>query len=793
MFNSYLKITFRNLMKNKLFVIINVFGLGLALACCIVAYLNWDYNDKFDDYHADTDDVYRVNFIRITNGRPIKNGSCPLPLGAEVKNALSQVDQVVRYSPVGGNLRFGNEVFRTGITAVDPSFFDLFNFPMLVGSAEGFTDKQSIVISSRLREKHFPNNENPVGETVTYLNNNKVIDYKIIGVFENPPKNNSFYEDAFIHYDNFFSIHDVKKEDWASFNNTFVRVSNPANIASVEKQLQDFVDIQNKAKEDYKVSEYYLDPFVGMAVRAEREDIWNHWLHQSLPTAAASSPGIMAFLLLLIACFNFTNTSISIANRRIKEIGIRKVLGSNRKQLMAQFLGENAMLVFLALIVSLVLSAFLVPAYSAMWPFLEIKFNLLENLGLLGFLVLLLLFTALVAGSYPAFYVSNFHPTTILRGKVKFSGTNMLTRILLTSQFAISLLAIITGFVFSQNATFQEEYDMGFNMESIVFARVNDESGFEKMRNELAGYDKIKEMAGSRHCITSSWYTDPIKHESSEEMDVSIFDIGTDYLSTIGATILEGRDFNENSRTDMESSVIINQELARAMGWAEPIGKRIVLRDTVPLTVVGMVKDIYFEGGLWDPLEPMLLRYVDQEDYRFLSVKANTEDLLAVKKLMDEKWAVVFPDKLSSVRYMDEEKADMALVNNNIKGLFVFLGAMAVLLSVIGLFSLLSLNLTKRMKEIGVRKVLGASIQNIMLRVSKEFIIILVIASIFGSIGAYFTTELLMGNIWTYHVPLKALPFIFSIALLFIVCGITIGGKVFKSASVNPAHILRDD
>ena len=793
MFSNYLKITIRNLMKNKLFVFINVLGLGTALACCIVAFLNWDYNAKFDAYHTDTDHVYRINFVRITNGRPIKNGSCPWPLGAEVKNSMSQVDQVIRYSPVGGNLRIGNEVFRTGITAVDPAFFDVFNFPMEVGSVDGVFDKQSIVISAELKEKHFPNNDDPVGEVLAYIKGDKQIDYKIIGVFADPPKNNSFYEDAYIHYDNAFDLNEVAEDDWRSFNNTFVTISNPANVPAVEKQLQAFVPIQNKAKEDYKVAEFYLDPFVGMAVRAEREDIWNHWLSQSLPTAAASSPGIMALLILLIACFNFTNTSIAIANRRVKEIGIRKVLGSNRQQLIAQFLGENTILVLMALGVGLLFSAFLVPAYSAMWPFLEIELNLMENMGLLGFLVLLMLFTAFVAGSYPAFYVSNFQPTTILRGKVKFSGTNMLTRILLTMQFAISLLAIISGFVFSQNATYQEEYDMGFNMETVLSAYVEDEQGFKKMRNELMGYDKIKELAGSQHSISSSWYTDPIKHESSEELDVSIFNIGTGYLTTVGASIIEGRDFMEKSRSDMESSVIINQELARTMGWADPVGKRIMLRDTIALTVIGMVKDIYFDGGLWEPLEPMLMRYVDQEDYRFLSVRTNTEDLKAVKTLMDEKWGVLFPDKLSTVQFMDEEKADMALVNNNIKLLFIFLGVVAVLLSVIGLFSLVSLNLIKKMKEIGVRKVLGASTQNIILRVSKEFIIILAFASVLGSIGGYFLAEMLMGSIWYYHVPLQALPFILSISLLFFVSGLTIGGKVFKSATMNPAHILKDD
>ncbi len=792
MFKNYLKITLRNLKQHKLYVFINILGLGTALACCIIAFLNWDYNNQFDAYHYDTDHVYRINFVRITNGRPIKNGNCPQPLGAQIKNTLTKVDQVIRYYPVDGNFRVDNEVFRVNVSAVDPEFFSVFNFPMVVGNAD-VMDKKSIVISTDLQIKHFPDLDNPVGEVLTYNNGNKRIEFQVAGVFEKPPLNSSFLADAFIHYDNTFDIQDWKEDDWRRFNNTFVTIKNPVDVKHVESQLQQYVEVQNKAKEDYKVSEYYLDPFVGMSVRAEREDVWNHWLGQSLPTAAAVAPGIMAFLILLIACFNFTNTSIAIANRRIKEIGIRKVLGSDRKSLIIQFLGENILLVFLAMVVGLVLAIFLTPLYSAMWPFLDIHLDLMENPSLLGFMVLLLLFTGLLAGSYPAFYISSFEPITILRGKVKFSGTNMLTRILLTLQFAISLMAIISGIIFSQNATYQEQYDMGFDMESIISAQVKDEQGFVKMRNELSGYDMVKEIAGSRHSISYSWYTDPIRHESSEEMDVNIFDIGAGYLSTIGATILEGRDFIENSQRDAESSVIINEEMARVMGWENPLDKRIILRDTIALHVIGVVKDIYFQGGLWDPLEPMLMRYVDQSRFRYLSVQADVKNLMEVKALMDEKWKVVFPYELSTVRILEEQKAETALVNYNIKVMFIFLGMLAVLLSVIGLFNLVSLNLIKKMKEIGVRKVLGATIENITLKVSREFIIILSIASILGCIGSYYLTEMLMANIWAYYVPLGPLPFIISVFLLFLVSGITIGGKVIKAALMNPAVILKDE
>ena len=792
MLTNYLKLTLRSLYKNRVFVLINVIGLGTALACCIVAYLNWEYNQKFDTNHVHADEIYRVNFYRVTNGYPVANGSCPLPLGDAIRGSVPQIDQVIRYYPASGNFRVNNEVFATSIGGVDPEFFDAFSFEMVAGDAGVLTDKSSILISTELQQRHFPDNPDPVGEVLTYVSGDERKDYRIAGVFVKPPQNNSFSNLAYVHYDNVLDINGLDGDEWEYFNSTFVRIPDPGGVAAVETALQAYVAVQNENKPDYKVDRYYLDPFAGMAVRSEKEGVWNHWFNQSLPSAAASAPGIMAILILLIACFNFTNTSIAIANRRIREIGVRKVLGSSKGQLVTQFLGENLLLTVLAMLAGLGIAAFLVPAYSAMWAFLDIELNLFGNPQLLMFLGGLLVFTALVAGSYPALYVSSFQPTAIFRGNVRFSGTNTLTRILLTLQFAISLIAIVCGVVFAQNAQYQQEYDMGFDLDHVVFAYVTDESGFNKMRNAIEGYDGIQEISGSQHNVTSSWYTDPIK-VGTTEMDVDLLDIGAGYLSTIGAQIVEGRDFRDGSVTDAERSVIVNEEVVRQFGWDEPIGQRIVLRDTVALNVIGVVQDLYIEGALWDPLQPMLMRYALPADYRFIAVRAAAADVPAVKARMETAWAQVFPDALSNVRVMDQERAETLEVNANIKILFLFLGAVAVLLSMIGLFSLVSLNLAKRMKEIGVRKILGASLGHLSLRMSREFIWVLSIASVIGAAAGYFLANMLMASIWTYYVTISPVIIAASIAILFVIGGLTIGSRVLRAATVNPASVLRDD
>ncbi len=787
---NYLKITFRALMKNKLFVIINVMGLGIALSCCIVAYLNWDFNEKFDTNHVKAESIYRLNFVRITNGRPIKNGSAPMPLGESIRESISQVGKVTRVLPTGGNFKIEDDLFSAGITGVDPDFFEIFSFNFTAGSKSEISDRSKIFISSELVEKHFPDTD-PIGKILTYISGDQKIDLIVGGVFERPPFNSSFAtQDAFIHIESVLDFNQMDENNWAAFNTSFVTVNNPSEVSAINEQLQQYVEIQNNAKEDYKVNNYYLDAFIGMAVRDEKEGVWNSWFHSSLPVAAAMAPGVMAILLLLIACFNFTNTSIAIANRRIKEIGIRKVMGSRRNQLVIQFLGENILLTFFALIVGLLLSEILVPAYSQMWPFLDISLDYTENVGLIGFLILLLLFTGIIAGSYPAFYVSGFQPSAILRGTLKLGGTSKFTKVLLTLQYAISFIAIISGFIFAQNADYQQDYDIGFKTENVIFAYVENEDGYNAMKNELSESALINSISGSSHMVTSSWYTDPVKFESSE-MDVTIMNIGDNYLKTIDATVIDGRDFIMDSQSDVETSVIVNEELVRMFGWENPVGQQMILSDTIQIFVVGVVKDIYIDGALWEPIRPLLMRYTKPEGYRFISVQTDLANITEVHDLMEEKWKVVFPDKLANIRYLEDEKANQALVNKNIKTMFIFLGLVAAILSVIGLFSLVSLNIIKRMKEIGVRKVLGASLPHIVRIIYKQFVIILLFASVLGSIMGYFMADMLMGSIWTYYLPIGALPFVFSILLMFVFSILTVGGKVIKAATANPTRTLR--
>jgi DNA-binding transcriptional regulator of glucitol operon len=402
-----------------------------------------------------------------------------------------------------------------------------------------------------------------------------------------------------------------------------------------------------------------------------------------------------------------------------------------------------------------------------------------------------LLFTAIAAGSYPAFYISKFKPVTILKGTQKFGGTNHFTRILLGLQFAISLISVVSAIGFIQNARFQRAYDLGFDAQGSVIAWVNNRGEFETYRNALQTNPAIVSMAGARSGIFSNREHDPVKFQS-RQMEVDIIEVGDHYLQTLDMKLVEGRDFVRNSEGDRKESIIITEKMVRQFGLEKPVGKEIIWKDTVKLYVIGVVKDVY-TAGLWREMEPMMIRYVLPDQYTQLVVSTGSEHVASVNTFMSQEWSKVFPNRLYNGRMLQENTQQVDEVNNNIVYMFAFMGLVTMLLSVTGLFTLVSLNIIKRTKEIGVRKVLGASVFTIARMVNTEFVIILLLASALGSWAGYFQSNMIMGSIWKYYQGPGTVTFVISVSLLFIASGISIGYKVFKAATMNPVDSLKDE
>ena len=794
MLKNQLLITIRNMMKNKLYIFINIFGMGTAIACCIIGYFNYDFNASFDENHKNASTIYRVGSVRKFQNELTEFGHAPIALGNAIKQNVSDVDEVIRYSPDDGNFRIKTELFSSDLNYVDPPFFKLFTFEFIEGNGD-LKDRSEICISDELAVKYF-GQEKALGKSLTQmLDSGKTKEFVVAGVFKKQPSNSSFNGQAYSHYDNAFEFDrtpNYTENTWYYRNNLFVQIKNPTRVASIQEQIKPYTENNNKIREDFIIDHFLIESFEGMAVRDSYSDKNGTWTQDGSPLAAVVGIGLMGIFVLLIAIFNMTNTAVAISSRRLKEIGIRKVMGSTRKNLIFQFIGETTLICFLALVVGVVIGElFLLPAFNKLWPDFNLVTDYFGKPNFMIFMIITLILTSLLAGSYPAFYISKFQPVSILKGTLKFGGTNYFTRILLCLQFAISLAGIVCSFAFTDNAKFQRDFDMGFDKKGVIFTNVNGQSEFETYRNALAGNPEIIAITGTQNHLYSSGFNDPIKHED-KEIEVDILDVSADYFSTIGITLKEGRNFELDSETDRKESVVITEGLARKFGLVQPLGKEIVWLDTVKYYVVGVVRDIY-NNGLWEEMEPMMFRYAANDKVNHILVKAPVDKLISINQFMESKWKEVFPDKLYDGNYMDENMVEADTVNNNLVKMFVFLGIVALMLSATGLFTLVSLNIIKKMKEIGVRKVLGASMSNITRVINTEFVIILLIACIGGGFLGWWMSAMLMDSIWDYYQEVTITSLIISATILLVTSALSIGYKIYKTIRLNPAHVLRDE
>jgi putative ABC transport system permease protein len=800
MIKNYFLITLRNVAKNKLFIIINVFGMGIAIACCVVAYLNWEYTATWDATQLNAKQIYRVQFYREFQGKRDRYGMAPMPLGNHVKQNFKEVSKVVRYMPAYSDIRIGEEVFGTSIAFVDSAFFDLFTYEWKYGAFSALHDKSNVVISDEVARKYF-NEENVVGRTITQIVLGKdgvrrPKEFTVGAVYRQLPANSSFRFDIATYFDNYWDINldpDQHEASWKRWNTLFLEIKNPGSVAAVTQQLQNYIEPQNKAREDFKINEYYLENFDGMMARNRTQPRVNSdWLRGGIPSEAVTVPAIMAAMLLLLACFNFTNTSIAISSKRLKEIGIRKVMGGMRSQLIAQFLGENLLLCLFGLMAGLLMAEWLVPAYDSLWPWLELHLNYAENIGFIAFLVGLLIITALIAGGYPSFYVTSFEPVSILKGTARFGGTNWFTRILLGGQFVISLLSIIMGVAFYQNGEYQKNYDLGFAKQGVISVWVNNEGAFNTYRDALSSNKDIELIAGTRHHIANSWYNDPVKYESIER-EVDIFDLGDHYFDVMDMKLVAGRNFIKDSGTDRKESVLVTEELVKQFGWTDnPIGKRLVWMDTVQLYVVGVIRNVYARA-LWQPIQPLMIRYTSPDKYQQLVIKTDPKKINAVNEFMEAKYKEVFPNTVYNGQLIDQELQETNDINKNVVTMFSFLGFFAALMTGIGMFSLVSLNIVKKMKEIGVRKVLGASLMNIVGVINMEFVINLGIATVIGGTLGYLMADSLMDSIWEYYRKMGVVTLTISVLAMVMVALVAVGYKTVSTASLNPTKTLRDE
>jgi putative ABC transport system permease protein len=788
----HLRLAFRTFFKNKAAFIINLIGMSIALGCSITAWVNYEYNAEFDQQQANINNLYRIAFWQETERGDAPYGVSPMPVGNLIRTTLHEGDQVIQYISKDGQFRIGDELFQKEFIYTDPAFTSLFTIDLLSGSLS-LEDKGQLLISDKLARTYF-GTEDVVGKPITQVVAGSLREFLVGGVFREFQPNSSFRFDLITNYENYF-IDPASKADiesnWAGWSTTFLYLKNQNSVEVIEKQLANYVATQNETRPDLKIKSFYVEPFKGMAARAVNQRNQGHWMNMPMPPAAVIAPFAMAGLLLLVACFNFMNNAIAVASTRLKEIGIRKVIGGKRKELIFQFLSETFVFCMLALLLGMVLAEYFTAGWNGMWGGLEISIHYANNLELVIVLALLILLTALLAGGYPAFYISSFKPIEILRGSTRFGDANLLSKSLLVVQFSISLATVIFALAFYFNSQFQRSYDLGYSWCSVIQVPLETPQQYALLKNEIDGNPMLQSVGGSEHHIYSSNYKASARAENQIEKEVEMLNVGDDYFKTVNVRLLSGSGFQKDKSSDINESIIVNEEFVRIFSLgSEPIGKRILLNDSIPVYIKGVVKDVYLQA-LFQPLSPLAFRYVPEAEYQYLVASADPNDLVALNTQFKKSWQKIFPTQLYPGKLM-ESRMVMALEHfDSVVILYSFLGLVAIIMSISGLYSLVSLNLQRRTKELGLRKLLGASLGHIVVQSGKMFMVIMVISFITGSLLGTFMVNAMMDSVWEYYEAVDGLVITLAISILVCIAAATIGYKIKRVATANPVDSLR--
>lgn len=790
---NYLRVAFRGLLKNKSYFIINTFGLGISLACCITAYLLLAFNIEFDNFHDDKKvaNIFTVHTLSTEkDGRHVRDNQAPIVMAPIAADEIPGIDKYVRFLYGGGALSYKDKAFNEGIAFTDSSFFDMFDYPLLKGSHKSFKEKNSIFLSEKLAKKYF-GDEDPVGKIMVLSSvNDTEIEMLVGGVMKPIPANNTFTFDALMRMENFMEINQIKIDDWGDWRNpaTFVQLSAPENADAIAKKFDKYIPTRNKTRTDMVVDAYRLEPFKSKFTQDDIRYNWANLRINMLPLIVFTS---MAGLILLIACFNLTNTSIAMTAKRLKEVGVRKAIGAARAQIVSQFLLETIITITMATIVGLLMAQIIVPAFVNMW---KLPYNLkdLSGVNLFITLILLVFLTSLLAGIYPALFSSKFKPTALLKGTVQIKGTNFLTRTLVALQFALSVIVLIGGVVFIQNTKFQEAIRFGYDKDQLITVALKGDREYEAMKAAIATNPKILSVGVGDGNIGSSTYQTPVKVDTAE-YNVQAAGLGINYFETVGLKLVQGRTFNPENANDLNEAVVVNKAFVESTGLKDPIDQVVILHD-IRRHIVGVVENHVDNLYRSKEMEPFVFYPTTKNKYFNLIVKTEHENLPEIKQYLEKVWKELYPTKPFESNYQEDlVLAGSRELNGNLEKIFLFITLLGGLLSASGIFALASLNVAKRTKEIGIRKALGASVNNIVGLLNREFTIILIIAAILGSVGGYFLTGQLLGAIYKYHIPVGIIPVILCAAAIFGIGIFTTSATILKAAKTNPVDTLRSE
>jgi putative ABC transport system permease protein len=800
MIKNYLKSSWRNLRRDLSYSFINISGLAIGIAACLLITLYIVDELSYDKFHKDSERIYRMYIDGQFGNNKFTSLYVPNPAKEALLEEYSQVESATHFIKseqvrfeYDGKVFVEDEVVYTG-----SDFFKVFSFPMLKGDPENVLDKPNqVVLTESAAQKYFGNND-PIGEMIKIGGENV---FQVTGICKDVPENSHFHFDFLVSYSNTYQSEDPSWINSSVY--TYFLLKEGVNPVKFEKQLDLLV-------------EKYVGPqvvdFMGVNLQEfeSRGNSFNIliqpleeiYLHSTLnneiePVSNMSRIwyfSIIALFILIIACINFMNLATAKYANRAKEVGVRKVLGSKRKQLITQFLVESIIISFFAVLLSVVLVELFLSGFNNIaQKSLDLQF--FSSWYLFPALIGLVLIVGLLAGIYPAFFLSSFNPLKILKGKLnKGVKGNRMRGILVATQFLITIILFISTYIIYQQNNYLTDKKLGFDKEKIVVlerAYYLDES-LESFMKELKKSPQIQAASVSNSIPGRDYGGSTMQVEGRSSEDMVFFAVNyarEGYLDVMGIELLKGRFFTDNF-SDNSDFVVINRKGAEELGFENPIGKYLQLGDE-RYDIIGVVENYHFES-LHKSIRPVAIRYEGSPYYDYMPIKLTTGNLNETIKHIEETWDRFAENQPFSYFFMDDDFNRLYEAEQRTAKVFTIFAVLAIFIACLGLLGLSAFMAQKRTKEIGIRKAMGATHKNILQILYKEVFVLLVIATLVAWPVTYYLMDQWLAN-FAYQTGIGVPPFILSSVIVLIIAILTTSFQAVKAANTNPAYTLRDE
>lgn len=785
MIKSYFKIAWRNLLRNKGFSLTNILGLSIGMICTMFILL-WIQDElTYNKFHANYPNIYQVMAHRNFNNQVFTDQNMVLPLASEIEKKAPQVKNAVVMTHQQPFIlsRNNDKIKKTGYV-VSEHFFNIFSWKFIKGNAAtALTDPSSIVLSASAAKAIF-GNEDPINKTLRVDNE---YDMKVTAIVEDAPGNSTLQFDLIMPFN--YSDERIKNSmtQWVNSSwDVFIQTVPNANIAAVEKTINEVK--QQHDPSDKKISTYFAFPMSKWRLYSDFKDGKN--VGGMIEYVRLFT--IIAIIILLIACVNFMNLSTARSEKRAKEVGVRKTLGSDKKQLILQFFSESMILAVIAFVISLLAVVLIMPAFNHLVD-KHLTIDFANPAFWLGALVIILL-TGIVAGSYPALYLSSFNPVKVLKGTfISAKGAIVPRRVLIVAQFSISILLISATIIVYKQIQHIKNRDIGYNVNNLLMLSASPDvnKNYTVIKQELLKTGMVSAVTRTMAPLTEIWWKTPSPDyegkPANSEIIMSGLTTDVDFSKTVGVKILQGHDFT-GAPAD-SGYMLLNKAAVEAMQLKNPIGMQMRFRRNY--TVIGVTDNIIMESP-FKPVDPMLMLYVP-ENSNSVSVRLNTSaSLPAALSAIENIFKKYDPAVPFEYQFADQEFGKKFLTEELISKLTNIFAGLAIFICCIGLAGLASFTIEKRFREIGIRKVLGATVQQLLLLISKEFLKLVAIAFVIAvPVTWWFMHDWLQK--YTYHIDISIWMFVAVGIVVLLLALLVISLNTLKAATANPVKSLRTE